>query len=112
PTFMGKKQFLGGSLPLEIFADRKIKKWTAAAKAHGAKTSLIDAVGVSPVTEVIYFWNGFKRMPEDLLTTTIKTLDYERPATSPPLPADEIAVTQLLRAVLTRYKGDLASARE
>jgi len=55
PTFMGKKRFMAQSLPLEIFADRKIKKWQARATARGIR--LVDGVGASPISEMIYIWS-------------------------------------------------------
>lgn len=55
PTFMGKKRFMAQSLPLEVFADRKIKKWQARATARGIR--LVDGVGASPISEMIYIWS-------------------------------------------------------
>lgn len=55
PTFMGKKRFMAQSLPLEIFADRKIKKWQTRATARGIR--LVDGVGASPISEMIYIWS-------------------------------------------------------
>ena len=55
PTFMGKKRFMAQSLPLETFADRKIKKWQARATAKGVR--LVDGAGVSPIEEMIYVWS-------------------------------------------------------
>lgn len=52
---MGKKRFMAQSLPLEVFADRKIKKWQARAKERNVR--LIEGVGVSPVEEMMYFWS-------------------------------------------------------
>lgn len=42
-------------LPLEVFADRKIKKWKARAQAKGVR--IVEGVGVSPVEEMLYFWS-------------------------------------------------------
>ena len=46
-------------LPLEIFADRKVKKWQARATAEGVR--LVDGVGVNPVEEMIYIWSKSSR---------------------------------------------------
>lgn len=43
------------ALPLEIFADRKVKKWQARATANGSR--LVDGTGVSPIEEMIYIWS-------------------------------------------------------
>jgi hypothetical protein len=52
---MGKKRFMAQGLPLEVFADRKVKKWQARATTTGAR--LVDAVGVGPMEEMIYIWS-------------------------------------------------------
>jgi hypothetical protein len=54
---MGKKRFMAQGLPLELFAERKIKKWQARAAASNKR--LVDAVGTSPMEEMIYIWSMF-----------------------------------------------------
>lgn len=46
-------------LPLEAFADRKVKKWKARSTAKGVR--LIDGVGVAPIEELIYVWSKSSR---------------------------------------------------
>ena len=55
PTFMGAKRFMARALPLEIFADRKVRKWQARATANGSR--LVDGAGVSPIEEMVYIWS-------------------------------------------------------
>lgn len=56
-------------LPLEVFADRKIKKWTARAQIQGVR--LVEGVGVSPVEEMLYFWS--KNLSFILTTRNLRT---------------------------------------
>ena len=74
PDNTGKKKFLSKGLPFDIFVNRKYAKWTARSKAWGV--SLVDAVGVSPVEEMIFWWGGYARMGEKELTESLIRLGW------------------------------------
>lgn len=106
---MGKKRFLAQALRLEVFADRKIKKWQARANERAVR--LIDAVGVSPIEEMMYFWNGYKRMSHDDLTKSLASLEWRNEELEDDA-IDERAIYHLLAGVVLRNMGDLEGARE
>lgn len=109
PTFMGKKRFMAQSLPLEVFADRKIKKWQTRAKQRGVP--LVDGVGVSPMEEMMYFWNGYKRMGNDDFAKSLTALDWRKDHLRDDA-IDERAIHSLLTSVVLRNMGELEGARE
>ena len=106
---MGKKRFMAQSLPLEVFADRKIKKWQARAKQSGIP--LIDGVGVSPIEEMMYFWNGYKRMDNDDFAKSLIALNWRKEQLQDDA-IDEKAIHSLLTSVVLRNMGELEGARE
>ncbi|KAI5800121.1 outer membrane protein Iml2/Tetratricopeptide repeat protein 39 [Geopyxis carbonaria] len=105
PTFMGKRRFMAQNLPLEVFADRKIKKWRARAISRNCR--LIDGVGVSPLEEMIYIWNGYRKMHQENFDISLKALDYSKNEEDP----DEQAIRWLLMAVVHRRMGKLQEAK-
>ncbi|KAK6515461.1 Mitochondrial outer membrane protein iml2 [Arthrobotrys conoides] len=115
-THLGKKKFMARTLPLETFTDRKVKKWQRFAKE--GKCTLVEAVGVSPLEEMIYMWNGFTRMNDDLIAQSIKNIDWQAPIQEGEKPKscitefDEQVVQSFLKGVLARHQGEYAKARE
>ncbi|KAK6363628.1 Mitochondrial outer membrane protein iml2 [Orbilia blumenaviensis] len=113
---LGKKKFMARTLPLETFTDRKVKKWQRFAKER--KCRLVDAVGVSPLEEMIYMWNGFTRMNDELIAQSIKSIEWQPPAEEAENPKscitelDEKVVQSFLKAVLARHLGEFSKARE
>ncbi|KAF2030122.1 hypothetical protein EK21DRAFT_66302 [Setomelanomma holmii] len=109
---VGKKRFMGRQLPFDIFINRKIQKWEARAKEW--RCDFIDAVGVSPLEEMIYFWNGAKRMRVDHLETSLESLAWSESAANPHWEKeslDEKSILHLLRASILRNMGRTAEAK-
>jgi len=109
----GKKKFMARQLPFDVFVNRKVAKWEDRAKEW--KCDFIDAIGVSPLEEIIYFWNGYKRMRNDHIDTSLANLAWsESPSNSHwhREDLDERGILALLRATCLRSKGETGAAKE
>lgn len=118
PTKSGKRRFMARQLPFDAFVSRKYAKWTAIAEKHGC--SIIDAVGVSPAEEMVYFWNGNKRRNEQHLTAALARLDFftggkaaseHGEEWTADKEHDEVMVYFVLKAALLRRLGRRDEAR-
>jgi len=108
----GKKKFMARQLPFDVFVVRKIQKWEARAKAWDC--DLVDAVGVSPLEEMIYFWNGYKRMRDDHLQVSLSNLAWSESAANPHWEKegpDEKSILNVLRAATLRNMDQTAKAK-
>ena len=76
---------------------------------------MIDAIGVSPFEEMIYFWNGYRRMRTEHLNLSLSVLAWaDDPSRNPNLhreTIDERATLALLRSVVYRHLGDTGQAK-
>lgn len=106
----GKKKVLGRTLPVEEYVKRKIAKFNARAAAR--KVELVDAIGVSPAEDIIYFWSGYMCMPEHDLNVSLERLAWSEnsPAWADE-PLDEKTLLSLLRGTIYRHMGQLDKAK-
>ncbi|MCJ1284747.1 hypothetical protein MMC26_004083 [Xylographa opegraphella] len=109
----GKKKFMARQLPFDIFVVRKLNKWEARAKEWNI--SFIDAIGVSPFEEMVYFWNGHKRMDDVQLQASLAALAWSEDTVLNPHGhregLDEHAILAVLRAAIFRAQGNHEVAR-
>lgn len=108
----GKKKFMARQLPFDIFVVRKIQKWEARAKEWNC--NFVDAIGVSPLEEMIYFWNGYKRMRTDHLEASLKNLVWSESAANPYWEKeglDEKSILVVLRAATLRNMDQTTEAK-
>lgn len=90
-------------LPFDVFVTRKIAKWEARAKEWNVP--LVDAIGVDPIEEMIFFWNGHSRMTEAQLEESLVRLAWcesESNKTWSREGREEKAILELLRAAVLR----------
>ena len=123
----GKKKFMQRQMPFDIFVARKMNKWRARAAERGVP--LVDAVGVSPVEELNFFWSGYARMSREELVESLVRLAWsdglveerhvEEGQTSTSdnqfwqtESRDERAVLAVLRACVWRHLGRTKEAAE
>ncbi|KAI0485047.1 breast cancer protein [Xylariaceae sp. FL0804] len=115
PTVAGKRRFMSKPLPFEEFVSRKIKKWEERSKALGI--DLVDVVGASPTQEMVYLWNGVKRMAPPELEKANAALSWD--CLTAPAEAqskiraepDEQAVHDVCSASIFRALGQFKQAR-
>ncbi|PKS06711.1 hypothetical protein jhhlp_006785 [Lomentospora prolificans] len=116
PATSGKKRFLAKQLPFEVFALRKLQKWEARAKE--LNIDLVDAIGISPAQELLYLYNGGKRVDMKQAEEAMGYLRWERcTAKSEHVEkmkdaVDEGAIKAVCESALLRAMGKVQEARE
>lgn len=105
PTKVGKKKMMGRQLPFDGFVVRKLAKWED--RATRLNCSFVDAIGVDPLEEMIFLWNGYKKMDARHLQESLDNLAWSEDPTKNPHSwekeeLDERSILALLRAVILR----------
>lgn len=118
PGAAGKKRLMAKQLPFEVFVLRKMKKW----EERAGEGSIVDAVGVSPAQEMVYIWNGGRRLDKGQAAKALGYLEWERCTAKTEKTGDaraegvrsvdEEGVRGVCRAALLRVLGRVAEARE
>jgi hypothetical protein len=99
-------------LPFDVFIVRKVKKWEERASAWNV--DLTEAIGVSPLAEMMYLWNGLKKCDSRELQKVLDIIQWSRAS----LPekhesnVDERAIQALVRATCLRNLGRFEDTRE
>ena len=92
---------------------RKINKWLSRSQQWGVR--MVDAIGVSPFEEMVYFWNGYRRMRREHLEQSLSILAWTDDASRHPNwhreSIDERAALALLRSVVFRHLGNTSQAK-
>ena len=113
PAHAGKKKFMARQLPFDTFVIRKIAKWEQRAKTMDC--NFVDAVGVSPVEEMVYFWSGYTRMNADQLRESHARLLWSQDVRLNPRweqeAVDEKALQACLVGTCLRFMGQEAEAK-
>lgn len=112
PPLAGRQKVMNKELPFDQFICRKISKWEERAKTWDV--DLVDATGVSPVTEMIYLWNGVRKQSEVELDKSLEAVKWERASHPDKLrdDLDEAALQALLKACTLRNLNKYKEARE
>ncbi|POS84753.1 hypothetical protein EPUL_001163 [Erysiphe pulchra] len=112
PPLSGKQKLMSKQLPFDMFIVRKCQKWEERAKNWGV--DLTEAIGVSPLQEMIYLCSGTKKQNSAELQKSLEILNWDR--TNMPEKhksnLDETAIHALLKACIYRNLERYQEARE
>ncbi|KAF1816787.1 hypothetical protein P152DRAFT_485973 [Eremomyces bilateralis CBS 781.70] len=107
PKNASARKLLSRPLPFDIFVARKLTKWQS--RATALSVPLVAAAGVSPFEEMIYFWNGYRRMRPEHLATSLERLAWsEAGAGAVPWDEEEVdekGVMAVLKSATLRSLG-------
>lgn len=109
---MGKKKIMGRQLPFDVYVQRKLDKWNRRAATYNL--DFIDAVGISPICELIYFWNGYKRMQPMELERCLEKISWSKEHGKVEWSresVDEQGIYTMLRGTIFRHLNRIKEAR-
>lgn len=92
---------MGRQLPFDTFVIRKLAKWST--RSTTQSLPFIDAIGVSPLEEMVFFWNGYKKQSSHHLEESLHNLAWSESQPGWKEEAeDEKAILKVLRGVIFR----------
>lgn len=98
-------------MPFDKFVLRKVNQFVEISKEKNV--DIIDAIGVSPVHELTYFWNGYNRMPQEQLLIAQTMLDYNiSPLAKIPETQDQSMIRNFLHSIVLRRLGEVSKGQE
>ncbi|KAK8000965.1 Breast cancer protein [Apiospora marii] len=110
----GMKRFMARPMPFEVYVSRKISKWEERQKLLGI--DFVDAAGLSPGQEMVFLWNGTKKMAKAELDLSEQMLSWDR-LTAPEgakakimAECDEQVIKDVCLAAIRRCGGELDEA--
>lgn len=110
----GMKRFMARPMPFEVYVSRKISKWEERQKLLGI--DFVDAAGLSPGQEMVFLWNGTKKMAQAELDLSEQMLSWDR-LTAPEeakakimAECDEQVIRDVCMAAIRRCGGELDEA--
>ena len=103
--FQTSKKLFGGvtRFPIESLIERRITKWTKRRNASGSG-GIAEYAGSSPLAELIYVYNGWRRMGKDALSR------WQNLPPAPDMDSDDELCRDLMHAVILRNSGDIDTA--
>lgn len=111
PNLVGKKKFMAKNLPLDRFMLRKVQQFKKFQKQFKIEDPL-DSIGVSPVHELTYFYNGYNRMTKENLELSHKMLtEYHNPVIDAEIEDQEL-IKNLLICLTLRRLGEIQKGCE
>lgn len=112
PPLAGKQKVMSKELPFDIYVKRKVLKWEERAKSWGV--DLVNATGTSPITEMIFLFNGMKKQGMKVLQKSLDKLSWERTGCPERFEKDldEKAVNAAITASVLRNMGRFEEGRK
>ncbi|ORY76704.1 mitochondrial outer membrane protein C83.16c [Protomyces lactucae-debilis] len=98
--FLTKAKMFGGvkRVPIEALIERRIRKWSARRKAT-PDAGLAEFAGPNPIMELIYIYNGYRRMSPAALER------WTQVTPAPDMDDDDVLCSKLMQAVVLRNLG-------
>ncbi|SCU98307.1 LADA_0H12046g1_1 [Lachancea dasiensis] len=106
PELAGKKKFMAKNTPLERFMLRKVDQFKRNQFALKLNDPL-EAIGVSPVHELTYFYNGYNRMTKSALAVSHRLLTEYKNAMVERCNPDQELIKNFLVSLTLRRLGNL-----